>query len=63
MALAAVSYERTVLLRKLSEIEKALEHLTAVRLYLNRQTVATAVMAIRARRAYVSRRRGANPAE
>eukprot|EP01048_Picozoa_sp_COSAG05_P037576 COSAG05_NODE_17603_length_322_cov_1.394619_1_plen_34_part_10 len=28
MALAAVSYERTVLLRKLSEIEKALEHLT-----------------------------------
>ena len=52
----AVEYERALLLRKLGEIERALQDTTAVRLRSNSVAMAEATHAIRQRRAFARRR-------
>eukprot|EP01046_Picozoa_sp_COSAG06_P035826 COSAG06_NODE_3890_length_4801_cov_2.569545_3_plen_802_part_00 len=62
MARQAVEYERTLLLRKLGEIERALQDITAVQLHSNRVATAEATVAIRQRRAATRRRQALRPA-
>jgi hypothetical protein len=45
----ALAFERRVLLKKLREIEQALEQLTAVRVHLSREIVNHAVRSLRTR--------------
>jgi hypothetical protein len=52
----AVEYERALLLRKLGEIERALQDTTAVRLHSNSVATTEATHAIRQRRAFARRR-------
>jgi hypothetical protein len=58
----AVEYERALLLRKLGEIERALQDTTAVRLHSNAVATAEATRAIRQRRAFTRRRQALRPA-
>lgn len=57
----AVEYERAVLLRKLGEIERALQDTTAVRLRSNSVATAEATQAIRQRRSFTRRRQALRP--